>query len=144
MASATFSSLLQLDFDTYPGREVELHKSVDRLRRGIDDVEKPLVGADLELLAALLVDVRRAVHGELLDPVRKRDRSTHACTGALGRVDDLARRDVEHAMIIGLEPDAYVLALHGPFRFFLGSSSSSSLFDNLCDDARSDGTTAFT
>src|SRR5262249_46333130 len=68
--------------------------------------------AHLELLAALLVDVRRAVDGEALDAGGQRNRPPHLGARALGRVDDLARRSVEHAMIKGLEPNADVLTLH--------------------------------
>jgi hypothetical protein len=70
------------------------------------------VSAHLELLAALLVDMRRAVHGEFLDPGRKRYRSPHFRAGALGRVDDLLGRRIEDAMVEGFEPDSYVLTLH--------------------------------
>src|SRR5262245_22525386 len=79
------SSELDLDVDTRG--EVELHQRVHRLGRGVDDVEKPLVGADLELLAALLVDVRRPIDREALDPVRQRDRTADAGARALGRAD---------------------------------------------------------
>src|SRR5215472_6033533 len=58
---------LQLDLDVDAGGEVELHERVHGLRRRVDDVEQALVGAHLELLAALLVNMRRAVHRELLD-----------------------------------------------------------------------------
>src|SRR6202008_1660862 len=64
---------LELDLDVDAGGEVELHQSIDRLRRRIDDVEQPFVGSHLELLAALLVDVRRAVDGKSLDARRQRD-----------------------------------------------------------------------
>jgi hypothetical protein len=49
---------LELDLDVDACGEVELHKCVDRLRCRIDDIEEPLVRAHLELLTALLVDVR--------------------------------------------------------------------------------------
>src|SRR5512145_505576 len=104
---------LQLDLDVDAGRQVELHEGIDRLRRRIDDVEQPLVRAHLELLAALLVDMRRAVDRETLDSGGQRDRPAHLRAGPLGRVDDLARGRIQHAMIEGLEPDSYVLALHG-------------------------------
>ena len=104
---------LQLDLDVDARGEVELHQRVHRLRRRVDDVEQPLVRADLELLARLLVDVRRAQHREALDPRRQRDRAAHLGARALGRVDDLARRLVEHAVIERLEPDADVLTVHG-------------------------------
>src|SRR5271170_1158976 len=103
---------LELDLDVDAGGEVELHQRIDRLRRRIDDVEQSLMRAHFELLAALLVDMRRAVDGELLDLGRQRDRPTHLRAGALRRIDDLARRRIENAMIERLEPDANVLAVH--------------------------------
>ena len=80
--------LLELDLDVDAGGEVELAERVDRLLRRLEDVEQPLVGADLELLARLLVDVRRAVHGEPLDVGRQRDRArprARRCGGSCRR-----------------------------------------------------------
>src|SRR6185312_6782925 len=107
-----------------------LHQRIDRLRRRIDDVEHPLMRADFELLARLLVDVRRAQHGELLDPRRQRDWPTHARAGPLRGVDDLACRLIEDAMIVGPKADADVLTVEchgeipiprraGAFRYFM-------------------------
>src|SRR5215470_4201488 len=107
---------LQFDLDVNAGSEVELHQRVHRLRCWIDDVQETLVRAHLELFAALLVDVRRAVDRKLLDLGRQRNRATDLRTGALGRVHDLARRRIEDAVIERLEPDPYILAVH--FRFF--------------------------
>src|ERR1700722_12128744 len=107
---------LELDLDVDTGGKIELHQRVHRLRRRIDDIEQALVRAHFELLAALLVDMRRAVDGELLDPRRQRNRPANLRTGALGGIDDLARRRIEDAVIERLEPDAYILAVH--FRLF--------------------------
>src|SRR4051812_32029548 len=72
----------ELNFDVDAGGKIELHQRVHRLRRGLHDVEQPLVRPHLELLARLLVDVRRAVDGEFLDARRKgngaADESTRA------------------------------------------------------------------
>src|SRR5262245_33396973 len=51
----------ELDLDVDAGGEVELHQRVHGLRRRIDDVEQALMRAHLELFAALLVDMRRAI-----------------------------------------------------------------------------------
>src|SRR5439155_181800 len=47
----------ELDLDVDAGGQVELHQRVHGLGGGIDDVEEPLVGAHLELLARGLVHV---------------------------------------------------------------------------------------
>src|SRR5215469_2256132 len=90
---------LKLDLDVDTGSKVELHQSVDGLRRGVDDVEETLVCTDLELLAALLVDVRRAVDGEAFDVRRQRNGSPDLRARTLRRVDDFPRRVVEDAVI---------------------------------------------
>ena len=47
----------ELDLNVDARGEVELHQRVHRLGRRIHNVQKPLMGADFELLTALLVDV---------------------------------------------------------------------------------------
>src|ERR1700722_18868793 len=103
---------LELDLDVHAGRQGELHQRVYGLRGGVDDVEHALVRADLKLLARLLVDVRRAVDGEAFDLGRQRDWAANGRARTLGRVDDLASRMVEHAVIEGPEPDADILTIH--------------------------------
>src|SRR5918911_2240824 len=103
----------ELDLHVHARGEVELHQRVHGLRGGVHDVEDALVGAHLELLARLLVDVRRAVDGEALDARRQRDRPTDLRPRPLRRRDDFPRRGVEDAMIERLEADADVLTVHG-------------------------------
>ena len=43
--------LLQLDFDVYAGRQVELHQRVDCLVSWVNDVHQALMRANLELIA---------------------------------------------------------------------------------------------
>src|SRR5690606_186965 len=104
--------ILQLDFDVDAGGEIELHQCVYRLRGRVHNVKQTLVGPDLELLASLLVDVRRAVDGELVDAGRQRDGTANLGTRTLGGVDDLAGRRIEHAMVKRLEADADILTVH--------------------------------
>src|SRR6267143_2070569 len=47
-----------LDFDVDARGKRESHQRVDRLRARIEDVDEPLVSADLELLPTVLVDER--------------------------------------------------------------------------------------
>src|SRR5690606_9550420 len=102
----------ELDLDVDAGGEVELHQRVHRLRGRIDDIEQPLVRPHLELLAAFLVDMRRAVDREFLDPRRQRNRAAHLRARTLRRRHDLARRCVENAVIERLEADPDILAVH--------------------------------
>src|SRR5437867_9724588 len=106
MRPASGIVLLELDLDVDAGREVELAEGVDRLLRRIEDVEQALVGADLELLARLLVDVRRAVHGEALDVGGERDRAGDPPARPAHGLDDLAHRLVEQPVIVRFQADA--------------------------------------
>ena len=57
-ACRSLLGLLHLQFDVDAGREVEALQGLDRLARRFDDVDQALVDAHLEVLAAVLVDVR--------------------------------------------------------------------------------------
>src|SRR5689334_19467383 len=100
------ASLSALDLDVDAGGQVELHERVERLLRRLDDVEQALVRPDLELLAALLVDVRTAEHRVAADLGRERDRARDARPGALRRLHDVACGLVEELVIKRLEADA--------------------------------------
>src|SRR6202000_2698223 len=110
---------LELDLDVDTGGQIELHESIDGLRGRVDNVEKALVGAHLELPGALLVDVRRTVDGELLDAGRQRNGSANLCTGPFRRVHDLTRRRIENSMVERLETNANILAVHCRVSFFV-------------------------
>src|SRR5262245_42787399 len=101
-----------LDFEVDARREREPHQCVDRLGAGIQDVDEPLVGADLELLPAVLVDERGPQDGELLDPRGQRNRTDDIRAGPLGRLDDLGRRLIEQPVVVGLEADPDPLLRH--------------------------------
>src|SRR5215212_4077489 len=107
----------EFDFHIHARSEVELHQRVDRLRGGIDDVEHALVRAHLELLARLLVDVRRPQHREALEAGRQRDGPTDLRAGPLRRRHDFARRGVEDAVIERFEANADILTVHGVSRW---------------------------
>src|SRR6516225_5752784 len=123
----------ELDLDVDAGGQIELHQRVHRLRGRIDDVEEALMRAHLELLAALLVDVRRPVDRELLDPGRQRNRAAHLRASALGGRPDLARRRIEDAVIERLEPDPDILAVHGLLLHGKGAQSAPCLLSSLGD-----------
>lgn len=72
-AQSSASSDLDLYFDA--GRQFELHQRIDCAAVRIEDIDKALVRAELELLTALLIDVRRTVHREGRLLRWKRDRT---------------------------------------------------------------------
>ena len=100
------------DFDFHTGGELELGEGVDGLRRPLEDVEKSLVRPHLELLARLLVDVRRAVDRPPRDGRRQRDRTGDLRARTARGVDDLRRRLVEDAVVVPLEADADLVVAH--------------------------------
>ena len=58
-----FRFFSKLDLDVDARGEVQQHQLVDGVGRGRLDVDEPGVGAGLELLAGVLVDVRGAEEG---------------------------------------------------------------------------------
>ena len=103
---------LQLDLDVNPSRKIQLHQVVNRLGIRIHHVDQTLVGADLELVARVLVDKGLAHDGELLDARRQRNWSDDASAAALCRLDDLLRRLIQKAVVIRLEANANFLPCH--------------------------------
>jgi len=91
------------DGDIDARREIQLAELVNGFGCRFNDIEQALVGANLELLHRFLIDVRRAVHGELLDSGREGDRSCDLRSGALGGFNDLGRGGVENPVVERLE-----------------------------------------
>ena len=98
-----------LDHDVDAGGKVEALERVDGLAGGLDDVDQALVDAHLEVLAAVLVDVRRADDRVLADLGRQRHRAAHLRLRAQDRLDDLLRRLVDDLVVIRLQADADLL-----------------------------------
>src|SRR5688500_12696544 len=100
MIAATARPPLDLDLDVDPGRErVQALERIDRLRGRLVDVDQPLVGADLEVLAGVLVLEGRADHAIDVLVRGQRHGAGHRGAGALGRVHDLARRAVDRVVV---------------------------------------------
>ncbi len=108
---------------TSAGRSSRMSE-VDRLRRRVDDVDEPLVGAHLEVLAAVLVLVRRADdrHHVLLGGQRHRADDRRPCSRH--RVDDLACRRVDDLVVVRLESDADLLSGHDWLTFLVAHRCS--------------------
>src|SRR5439155_22384056 len=74
------------DLDVHPGWQAQsLVERFDGLAGGLQDVDQPLVRANLELLARFAVDVRAAQHRIALDACRQRNRPVYDGAGPLGR-----------------------------------------------------------
>src|SRR3712207_814335 len=96
----------ELDLDVNARREViEPLERVDGLRRGLEDVDQPLMRADLEVLARVLVLERAADHAVDVLLGRQGDRPGHARAGPLGGLHDLASGLLDRAVVVRLEAD---------------------------------------
>src|SRR5215208_6795222 len=102
----TIAAISQPDLDIDAGGE-GLHplQLVDGLRGWLVDVDQPLVGANLEVLAGVLVLERRADHAVDVLVGGQRDRPSDGRAGPLGGTHDLLRSPVYGVVVIRLQPD---------------------------------------
>src|SRR5437764_12624850 len=103
--AATASAQPDLDVDAR-GQMVEALERVDRLGRGLVDVDQPLVRADLEVLVRILVLEGRA--DDAVDVLLRRERhgTGHGRAGARRRLDDLLGSRLDGRRVVGLESNA--------------------------------------
>ena len=74
--------------------------------RVLDDVDEPLVDPHLEVLAGVLVLVRRPDHREAVLLGGQRDRALDGGAGAHDGLDDLLGRLIDDLVVVGLQPDS--------------------------------------
>src|SRR5581483_2076530 len=86
--------------------EVEFGQGIYGLCTGVEDVDHTLVRLQLELLARLLVDVRRTEDRPALRLGGQRNGTGDLRPRLLRRPHDVRRRLVDHGVIEGLETDA--------------------------------------
>src|SRR4051794_6074643 len=111
---ADTSDPLEPDLDVDAGgQRVEPLQRVDGFRRRLEDVDQTLVRADLEVLAGVLVLERRTDDAVDVFLGGQGHGTGHGGTGALGRLDDLARSTIDRVMVVGLEPDSNFLCRYG-------------------------------
>src|SRR5262249_38543223 len=79
------------------------------------DVDQALVRAHLEVLARVLVLVRRPNDAIHVFFGRQRDWPGNPCTSTRDRIHDLPRRAIDDLVVIRLEPDADLLSRHVGF-----------------------------
>src|SRR5689334_24192556 len=95
------------DLDVHAGWQVvEALERVDRLGRGLVDVDQALVRPDLEVLLGVLVLERRLDHRVDVLLRRQRHGPRHGRAGSRRRLDDLLRSRLYGRRVVGLEADA--------------------------------------
>src|SRR3954447_8557035 len=121
-------SARQLDLDVDArGQMVEALERVDRLRRRLVDVDEPLVRADLEVLARVLVLEGRPDHAVDVLLGRQGHGTGHGGAGARRRLDDLLRGRLDGRVVVRLQADADLVlggCCHSVSVFCLGSEGS--------------------
>src|SRR5215212_10853227 len=99
------SDELNLDIDARR-QVIQALQRVHRLRGGLQDVDQPLVRADLEVFARVLVLERAADHAVDVLLRRQGHGPGHRGAGAHGRVHDLLGGRLDRRVVVGLEPNA--------------------------------------
>src|SRR3569833_2840196 len=94
-----------LDLDIHTGGKIELRQRVDRLGAAVEDVDHTLVRLQFELLARLLVDVRRTEDRPALRLRRERNRTGLLRARLLCRPHDVGRGLFDNCVIYCLEQD---------------------------------------
>lgn len=92
-----------------------MHEGVDGALGRRLDIDEPVMGPDLEVLAAVLVGERPAQHAEATDAGGQRHGASYLGAGAAHGLDDLGSRRVEATVIEGLQFDANARGSHDYF-----------------------------
>ena len=109
-AKAAFRLEIGLDLNIHTARQFETRKCIHSRRRSIHDIYETLVGVELELLTALLIDESRAVHSKYALVGGQRDRTFDLHAGRLDSLDDLLCGLIHECVVVRLDLDAYDLA----------------------------------
>src|SRR5918912_2398789 len=104
MAGISTEGESDLDVDAR-GKVVEPLERVDRLRRGLVDVDQALVRPDLEVLLRVLVLERRAHDRVDVLLGRQRHGTGHGRAGARRSLDDLLGGRLDGRGVVGLQAD---------------------------------------
>ena len=100
---------LHLDFYFNTARQFELHEGIDGLGVGAIDVDETLLGRNLKLLTALLVDEGRAVHRDDALTSGEGDGTAHDGTRCFDILHDFFGRLLNESVVVALELDTNFL-----------------------------------
>jgi hypothetical protein len=97
---------LQLDFKLNAGRKFYTCQSLSSFCCGLNNVDQTLMGATLELLAAILILMNSAQNGNDLFLGGERDRTGYNRAGSLGGLQDLLSSLIHQGGIVALDSDS--------------------------------------
>src|SRR5438552_17816221 len=97
--------LLHFDFDIDARGEIELGQGIDGLGPRIQDIDQPLVRLELELLTALLVDVRAPEHRPQLPVVVQRNGPRDLRAGLFRGAHDVGQGLIDLGAVERFETD---------------------------------------
>ena len=100
-----FVRVSNLDFYLNTGSKFQFHQCLDGLRIAAVDVDKALVAAQFELLAALLVHESGAVHSEDALVRRQGYRTRYNSAGSLHSLHDFVCGAVHQVVVVALQFD---------------------------------------
>ena len=86
--------------------QTQLIKRFDRLGRGLDDIDEPLVGSYFKLLTCLFINMGSRQHRVSLDTGRQRNRAMNYGASPLGRIYNVGCTLVQDRVIVRLHPNS--------------------------------------
>ena len=94
------------DFNVNAAGQFQLHQRIYRFAAGREDINQALVRAELELLPALFIHVRRAQYGVLFLFRGQRNRAANDSAGRFNRFHDFLGRFVDQVMVVAFQLDS--------------------------------------
>jgi len=94
-----------LDLDVHPSRQAELVEGLDRLGRGLDDIDQSFVSSYFKLLTSFLINRRPGQDRIPLDPRRQWNWPVDLAVRPLGRIDNFQGALIEDGMVVCLHPN---------------------------------------
>ena len=108
-----------MDLNINTSGEIQLLELIHGAGSGINDVEEPLVCANLKLVSSFFVHVNRAINGKFFDPGWQRDRAGDFGSSALGGLDNLDGGAIDGPVVECAEADADFLIHDGKVSWWM-------------------------
>ena len=95
-----------MDLNINTSGEIQLLELIYGAGSGINDVEEPLVCANLKLVGSLFIHVNRTINGKFFDPCWQRDRAGDFSSSALSSLDNLDSGAIDSPVVKCAKADA--------------------------------------